>query len=497
MTVEPKISKSQYIKGLQCPKALWYYRHRKDLAPEIDPATQARFDTGHEIGELAKQYFEGGVEVTNDYRDIKGAIAATEQFVKDGHSVIYEATAMHPVDGSYSRIDILKRVEETDEWDMIEVKSSTSVKDYHLDDMALQYHAFYNAGYKIGCCFMMVIDNSYIRDGDIGPRQLFRLEDISDFVFSKQGEVEQVAGQLGYVLDRKDEPQIKIGSRCFSPFECDYRHHCWKNVPEVSVYDFFSKDKAEEIADKHGYELTKLPEDLRPSGKKSADLESYINNEIIIDATKIRIFLGELAWPLYFLDYETVGAAVPQFDSTKPYQQVTFQFSLHIEPEPGAELIHHEFLHKERSDPRTPFTEKLVELCGEDGSIIAYNKSFEVTCNTKLAEYLPEYGEQLEAINARMVDLLVPFRSRWLYHPSQLSSASIKAVLPAFTDQSYSELNISGGEDASQLYSDFLTGKLPKEEHGALWNNLSEYCKLDTYAMKVLLDVLHEKCGEQ
>ena len=495
MTAEPKISKSQYIKGLQCPKALWYYRNRKDLAPEIDAATQARFDTGHDIGELAKQYFEGGVEVTNDYWDVKGAIEATEQFVKDGKSVIYEATAAHPVDGTYSRIDILKRIEGTDEWELIEVKSSTSVKDTHINDMALQYHVFNGAGYKIRSCSMMVIDNSYERKGDIDPQQLLRLEDISSDVFAKQGEVEQVAGQLGYILDRKDEPEVSIGARCFSPYECDYRHHCWKDVPEVSVYDFFPVDKAEEIAAKHGYDLTKLPAGVKPSGKKATDLECWLNGQIIVDPASIRSFLKGLTWPLYFLDYETVGAAIPQFDGSRPYQQVPFQFSLHIEPEPGADLVHHEFLHRERSDPRPAFAAALVDLCGQEGSVIAYNKSFEVTCNTKLGEHLPEYADRLEAINERMIDLLVPFRSRWLYHPSQLSSASIKAVLPAFSGKSYSELDISGGGDASQLYLDFLMKKLPEGQHDSLWQNLSEYCKLDTLAMKILLDVLQEKAA--
>ncbi len=195
--MESSISKSQYLKGLQCPKALWLYRHRKDLAPKIDPETQARFDTGHEIGQWAMKYFEGGAEVTLPYWDIQGAISATEQYIQDGKKIIFEATAKHPVNGCYSRIDILKRVEGSDEWDMIEVKSSTGVKDYHLDDVGFQYHVFCNAGYKIRKCFMMLIDKSYVRQGPIDPQSLLKLEDISDYVFAKQKEVETVAEQLG------------------------------------------------------------------------------------------------------------------------------------------------------------------------------------------------------------------------------------------------------------------------------------------------------------
>ena len=166
----PVLSKSQYIKGLQCPKALWLYRFRKDMKPEIDLATQARFDTGNQIGLLAQGYFPDGIEVTGDYREIVSAEKLTRQLIEKGHILLYEATAISFIDGSYARIDILRKVTDTDTWDLIEVKSSTSVKDYHIDDMSLQYHAFSDAGYLINKCYMMVIDNTYTRNGEIDLR---------------------------------------------------------------------------------------------------------------------------------------------------------------------------------------------------------------------------------------------------------------------------------------------------------------------------------------
>ncbi len=489
---EHTISKSQYVKGLQCPKALWLYRHRKALAPEIDAQTQARFDTGNEIGTLAMRYFDGGVEVTNAYWDVKGAIEATQQFIKGDHNIIFEATAMHPIDGGYSRIDMLKRVLGSDEWDLIEVKSSTSVKDYHLDDMAFQYHVFYGAGYKIRKCLMMVIDNSYVRDGVIDPKALFRLEDISGEVFARQGEVESVAGQLGYVLERKKEPDISIGARCFAPFECDYRDNCWKHVPDYSVYNVFQKAKAEEIAHQHGADLKKLPDNIRPGGVKGLDVESYLSGETIVDRGNIKSFLSQLQYPLYFLDYETINPAIPPFDGTRPYQQIPFQFSVHIQESPDADLIHHEYLHKEPTDPRRALAERLIELCGSDGHIIVYNQSFEIARNNDLARDFPEHASAMNAINARIIDLLLPFKSRWLYHPDQKSSASIKAVLPAFTDLSYDDLEISHGGDAMLQYAAFVNGTFSEVELPALWDNLTEYCKQDTYAMMLLLDVLRD-----
>lgn len=486
------ISKSQYIKGLQCPKALWLYRHRKDLAPEITPEKQALFDTGHEVGELAMQYFGEGVEVTNEYWDVKGAVEVTEQLVKDGQDLIFEATAIHPINGCYARIDILKRVEGSDEWDLIEVKSSTSVKDYHLDDMAFQHHVFYGAGYKIRKCFIMVLDNQYILDGDINPTQLLRLEEITGHVLSKQGEVDAVAGQLGYILERKAEPSVTIGARCFKPFECDYKDHCWSHVPEYSVYNVFQKQKAEEIAQRYGVTLEKLPDHVRPSGAKALDVESYLNGTTAIDAASIASFLRGVEYPLYFLDYETLMPAIPIFDGTQPFQQIPFQFSVHVQESPGAELEHREYLHKERTDPRRAFADRLIELCGHEGTVLVYNQAFEIARNNELARDFPDLAADIQAINARVLDLLVPFKKRWLYHPNQNSSASIKAVLPTFTDLDYKDMEISHGAEAMLQYGNFMKGQMKEDDLPDLWNNLTEYCKQDTYAMVMLLDVLRE-----
>jgi len=489
-----KISKSQYLKGLQCPKSLWLYRHRKDLAPEITPDKQALFDTGSAIGELAKQYFSNGVEVTNDYWDVQGAVDATKSYIKRGEDTIFEATALHPIDGGYSRIDILKRVHGSDEWDLIEVKGSTSVKDYHYDDMAFQYHVFHAAGYKIRSCQMMLLDNTYIRNGKIDPKAIFKFEDITPYVIAKQAETEAVSGQLGYVLERKEEPKISIGARCFAPFECDYRPYCWAHVPDYSVYDVFQKPKAEEIAKLYGLSLEKLPRDVWPSGNKALDLESYLNGQELVDPENIRAFLSELQYPLYFLDYETLMPAIPLFDGTRPFQQIPFQYSVHIHQAPSSALEHKEFLHQDQSDPRKDFVEKLVQDCGTEGTIIVYNQAFEIARNNELAADFPEYADDIKAINERVIDLLVPFRSRWLYHPNQKGSASIKAVLPAFTDLSYDDLEISHGGEAMRQYGAFMLGNLDASFWDALWQDLSAYCKQDTYAMVELLKVLRAAC---
>ena len=490
--MKTQLSKSRYVLGRQCPKALWLSLHRRDLKPVLDEATLARFELGHEIGRLAQSVFPDGLEISADYRDIAAAEQLTREAIFNGADTLYEATTIHPLDGSHARTDILHRVPGTDVWDLIEVKSSTGVKAYYLDDAALQYHVFRHAGYLINSCSVMVIDNTYVRDGDIDPVRLFRLIDITDKILERLREVEMLVPTLVATLQQPTEPEASIGARCNSPFECDFKHYCWQDVPAYSVYNIFDARKVDHIVAELGSpRIEDLPEDRIPASK-SVDVKAWKTGNVHIDAEQVRDFLDDLQYPLYFLDYETVGPAIPLYDGTRPYEAIPFQFSLHIQHSPESALQHHAFLHQAPSDPRRAFTEALISLCGDTGSIIVYNQPFEAGCNNRLADRLPEFAPALRAINARMQDLLIPFQRRWLYAPSQKGSASIKAVLPAFTDLGYDNMNIADGMTAARQYQAFAEGRLTEDESQALMQDLLRYCEMDTYAMVVLLKVLRD-----
>lgn len=493
MTQEPvHLSKSQYLKGKQCPLSLFYALYRRDLTPQTDSAREAVFKVGRELGDWAKKCFPGGVEITAPYYNAPEGAAETKALIAAGHKAIFEATAIHPEDGSHARADILQKIEGANAWHIIEVKGSSDDKDYHLDDLAFQYRVFTAAGYRIHKCALMHVNNQYIRQGDIDPQALFVIKDMTDETLRKQTEVEQLVSSLRK-LEASQEPKVRIGGHCAKPFACDYTGHCWRGVPDHSIFDVLSGRKAEEMIESLGsYEIKSLPAGAVPTGRKKADVWSHVNKEVYIEPDNLRSFLEDVQYPLYFLDYETVRHPVPLFDDSMPFQQIPFQFSLHIEEEQGAELRHHAFLHRERSDPRPAFIEALIESCGNQGTVLVYNQVFEEGVNKHLAALNPARSAEIRAINDRMIDLYKPFQKRWLYHPSQNGSASIKKVLPAFTDLSYHGMNISSGDDASQKYLDFIKGALSEEEAAALWQDLYKYCELDTYAMKVLLGVLYK-----
>jgi hypothetical protein len=485
-----RISKSQYLKGIQCPKALWLYRNRPDLKPDISEAQQHLFDTGHEIGHYAQQYFENGIEITEEYYEIDKAIQSTEQAIKGGYNSIFEATACS-ADNAFSRIDILRKVNGSDAWDLIEVKGSTGVKDYHISDTALQRYAFTGAGYNIRKSYLMHLNNQYVRNGDLELKKLFNLSDITKDVVTEMVNVPNKLMDLFATIRKRKEPSVDIGGHCYDPFECDYTGYCWKHIPDYSVYNIFRGQKLERLLSTGVLDPKDVPDDFDMTERESIQIQSYKDGTVYADKESIRDFLDSLEYPLYYLDYETIMPAIPLFDGTRPYQQIPFQFSLHIQKTKNGSIEHIEFLHTENSDPRPSFIQALIGACGQGGSVVVYNRGFESRINNELGFSFPEFKVSLDGITNRMVDLLVPFRSRYLYHPDMMGSASIKSVLPSFCrDMSYADLEIAEGGTASLKYLYCITGQASTEERDKIFDGLKEYCGQDTLAEVKLIEVL-------
>lgn len=487
-----RISKSQYIKGVQCPKALWLFWHRKDLKPTIDDFTQHLFDTGHKIGKLATGLFDGGIEIIEDHRHIDDAIKSTDRTVLKGAKYIFEAIA-NSGDGAYSRIDILERTDEN-MWNLIEVKSTTSVKDYHLDDIAFQRYVFKKAGFDIDKSILMYINKEYVRFGSIEVEKFFILDDCTDIAESKQVSVESYIKELIEIVNDKNEPTgFDIGSRCKNPFKCDYFDYCWKDIPDYSVYDIFRGKKLDTLLENNIIDVMDIPADFGATERQFIDISSHRLNIIYKNYGKIKSFLDKISYPIYFLDYETINPAIPIFNNASSYQNIPFQFSLHIQETENEELKHVEFLHTQNDDPRPYLVKALTENCGDKGSVVVYNESFEKSINEKLGDVFPEYKDKLGNINERMIDLLTPFRGRYIYSPKMKGSASLKSVLPAFIDDcSYDDLIINDGMDASLQYLKCIQNVVSEPEKEKIYENLRKYCTLDTLAEVKLLSMLRE-----
>ena len=153
---------------------------------------------------------------------------------------------------------------------------------------------------------------------------------------------------------------------------------------------------------------------------------------------------------LYFLDFETIGPAVPKYNGSRPYQQLVFQYSLHVQETSTSEIEHRDYLADPSQDPKIGFIEQLIEDCGTSGDIIVYNIGFERGKLNDLIDVFPEYSNELRRIVNRLKDLMIPFQQKWYYTPEMRGSYSIKYVLPALVPElSYNDLDIKEGGAAS------------------------------------------------
>ncbi len=325
----PTISKSRYVSGVQCEKKLYYHLYRKDLKLPISEHQEELFSSGHFIGHLAQQLYPNGKDATpENYSDFSHSFESTKQWINDGVETIYEAAFFY--DDVMAALDILHH-QNGERW-AIEVKSSKDVKDYHITDASLQYWVMSNAGFKPDKFFLMHVNNKFVKNGIIDPKDFLTLKDITDRVIAKQDEVIQNVIRLKNVVNNKEtEPEVKISNHCNAPFSCDYMHHCWKHVPENSVFNLpYAKGKAWELYEKGILALSSIPNEFNLSHRQKLQLEGVKHGSSYVDKAAIKEFISAWTYPLYFFDFETVFPLIPVLDGTTPMQQVPFQYSLHI-----------------------------------------------------------------------------------------------------------------------------------------------------------------------
>ena len=485
-----RISKSQFMKGLQCHKHLWLYNFRKDLIPPVPKDVQARFDEGHVVGDLARKYFKGGQLVAFDYKQLPEAIEQTSELIKKGVKIIYEAAFVS--NNVLVRPDILKQNSDGT-WDMIEVKSTTEVKDEHYPDAAIQKYILEGAGLKIKKVWLMHINNQFVKNGPINPKDFFSKQDITEEISGLKDEVIQNLETFMAVLASDKAPEIGIGQQCSAPYECEFRGHCWADIPEYSIYNIprLKWEKKEQLKDLGILRFRDVPEDFDLNAGQLLYLQVEKTGKAVIDKPAIAEFLGELEYPLYYIDFETIMPAVPLYDGSRPYQQIPFQLSLHIQAKPGAAVRHLEYLGDAKTDPRPALARFMVDNIGPKGSLLAYNAPFEASRIKELAEDFPSCADGLLALVGRIKDLMKPFQARAYVHPQFHGRYSIKKVLPALIpDMTYEGLPVANGGDAQLAYFNMLSGKLTKAEMDQTAKDLKVYCGQDTLAMVKILEHL-------
>jgi hypothetical protein len=483
------LSKTKYLTGLQCPKLLWIEINEPARIPITDVVTQYTFDQGHWVGDLAKMLFPSGIDIPTD--DFTDNITQSKALLEE-RKPLFEAGILSG--RIYCRIDILNPVN-GEQWDIIEVKSSTSVKDVHVDDVSFQKYCCEKLGLSIRKCYLMHINNQFVKDGEIDPKELFVLQDISEQVEESSTGIQDRINALLEIISAPQCPEVAIGKHCRNPYICSLSE-CWESVPMGSVFDLYSGgNKSLELFDNGIQVISDIPDEYKLSGIQQIQKECAITGNPHINRAGIADFLSTLQYPLHYLDFETISPAIPLFDGTRPYQTVPFQFSLHVVRDEFSQAEHYSFLASGTEDPRPMFLKELKKVVGDTGSIIVYNQGFEEGILKELAQAFHQYNDWVNRVCSRLVDLLFPFQKFHYYHTLQKGSASLKAVLPAITGKGYEDLAISNGQVASVSFLSATFGGMSEAERVKVMSDLEKYCGRDTEAMIWIIEKLNELCS--
>ena len=484
----PMLSKSRFLAGLQCKLRLWYQCFERELIPEVPPFQQAIFDAGHEVGELATQLYPGGVLIDAPYYQHKQAVQSTLKAMQDpGVKAIYEAAFTY--DDVRIRVDILERIEDGS-WSLVEVKSSTSVKEVYYPDVAIQYYVLEGCGLQINRAGILHIDNQYVYDGrNLDLQSLFSFADLTDETIAMQPEVPSRLEKLKAMLANSDAPEIQPSRHCHKPYDCEFWDHCTKDMPEFWIYNInaIGQNQLDELADMDIQDIGDIPATF-PLSQIQDRIRVSVTNQQEYISKDLKVELNDVKYPIHFLDFETIGLALPRYADTRPYQTIPFQWSDHILYENG-KLDHREYLCNEDKDPREEFTQTLLNALGTEGSIVIYT-SYETGVLNSIIEHFPRYADQLQSVINRFIDLYAIIR-RHYYHPKFYGSFSLKYVLPALVpEMSYENLSIKEGMQASTEYLRMIDCATPEDEKARLRQDLLTYCGQDTLAMVKIRDKL-------
>ncbi len=491
-----QITKTDYLNFRFCRKNLWLEKNRPD---EFQRMPMSEFELallheGQDVDTEAQHLFPEGIVVRNPKKE--DAIEKTAELLPLKKTLFQAAIFTEPY---YIRADVLRWNDKIAGWEIIEVKATTQVKtekfNNHVYDLAFQYNVCRLAGLDIKKVSVTHLNSEYKKDGDIDYQKLFITEDITKEVLEIH---EKVAGEMDIMISYLNGPEEK---HC----QCRIRtrsNHCTSfaysnpDVPSYSVHDItrINAKKLTMLVDDGCLDITSVPDTLKLSEGQKLQIQTAQRGEPYIDEEKISAFLKSLEYPIYFIDYESYLPAIPIFDRYGPYQNIVFQYSLHILEKPGGQLTHTDFLATiPGHEPSGDLVEKMTRDIGKLGSIIVWHKPFEMGRNREMAKLNPRFEKFLIEVNDRIVDLKEVFSKSMYVDAKFKGSASIKKVLPVLVPElSYKNLEINNGADANKQWGKMMSGELDQDAKDEVVKNLLVYCKLDTFAMVKIFDFLQK-----
>jgi hypothetical protein len=470
-----RLRKIDYLSYLKCPQEYWLAYHQPLLF-------------GAEPDTLEYRHFR------QQGYDVEWYVKQLERFQpNEQQAVDFQRTFQ--TDELLARSDIVVTDKATGLIDIYEIKSSGSVKEEHYDDVAFQKLVAESSGSAVGRCYVITMNGDYVRQGVIDPTQLFTITDVTDQVAARMEVTAQQARDAINYLD--SVPVASLLDYCkANRLDCKFIRLHFPDVPEYTIFDiaFLKNEKRRELLEQDIIAIVDVPDDFPLSDKQRRQVNAAKAGETVIEHDEIRKRMDAWQYPLHFLDYETFQYAIPQFDGIRPFQQMCFQYSLHTIDRPGAEPRHSEYLaRRDEENPPLALAQHLKEAFGGNiGTVFVWYENFEKSRNSEMAEMFPEYKDFFDEVNARTCDLMKIFADRLYIHPDFKGRSSIKKVLPVLCPHlSYDELGIREGMKASISWFHAVKWEtMDDAERERIFQDLLEYCKLDTWAMVEIYYVL-------
>lgn len=490
------LTKSDYLKYLKCPEYLWFSKNKPSVLveKELSDFDKQLIENGTEVESWARKLFPEGILIESKEDQ---AVIDTKKLLDEGQKKIFQAT--FEVDRLYVMVDILEWNEVNNYWVINEVKASSSKekkKEENIFDAGFQYHVLTNTGMNVGKVNLIELNKEFIKNGDIEVVKLLKIDNITEQILEKQDQISSDVENMKMIIASNIEPK---------DCECLYKsrnNHCpavpylYSNIPEYSVHDLprISKKKLEPLIEGDCLSILDIPEDADLTDIQRDHVNVAQSGKTINHSNKIKEELDKVEYPIYFLDYETYPTAVPAYDGCRPYQQIPFQFSLHIQNEPDGEIEHYEYLHENGSvNPMKYVAEELTKYIGDTGSIVVWNKTFERGCNEDIANNFEEYRDKYINYNERLFDLMKIFQKNLYVHKDFKGKYSIKKVLPIFDPKlSYKDLAVQDGAMAMNSWKKLVFSNMPESDKVQLKSDMLEYCKLDTWAMVRIYEELQK-----
>lgn len=470
------ITKSDVANLAICERRMFLSVRHPHLAAPLKQADRARLAEGRRIGELARRIFDAGVLVSTPSFDIDGAVSETRALIEEGASVIFESAFF--ANGCTARPDVLQR-SDSGAWNVFEVKSSLSVKQEHIADLAFQCYVLQLSGIRIAQTYIVHIDSAYVSDQPL--THLFQVIDVTEEVSKAIPNIESDIQRINSVVSGGSIPEVVPNTHCKAT-HCPFLDHCFASLPEFDI-TLLPRIKKEFVEACH---LTGDRDVRRIDPKSLTPKQRLVRN--VIESGKpfysadLSAELKEFVPPIAFVDFESDNPPIPVHPGVKPYEQVLFQWSMHVLHNDTASMEHREFIHRDASDPRPLFVESLAGALQDVKTIVTYTH-FEKSRISDLARATVPLADNLKRRFDSSQDLhrLI---DQHVMHPAFRGQTTIKVVYPALVaGGGYDGLDIKDGALAASEYRRMLSPATTPEEAERIAINLLEYCKRDTLAM--------------